>query len=60
MTGCCWPRAYATNRVVFGRPIAEYELTRTKLARMAIIIQASRQFAYGVADTMALIGVSPS
>jgi (2S)-methylsuccinyl-CoA dehydrogenase len=44
---------YATERNVFGKPIAEYQLTRAKLARMAVIIQASRQFAYRVARLMA-------
>ena len=44
---------YAANRVVFGHPIADYQLTKVKLARMAVIIQASRQFAYTVAHMMA-------
>ncbi len=44
---------YAENRVVFGSPISEYQLTRAKLARMAAIIQASRQFAYSVGVLMA-------
>jgi (2S)-methylsuccinyl-CoA dehydrogenase len=46
-------RQYALDRVVFGRPIAEYELTKAKLARMAITIQAGRQFSYAVARMMA-------
>jgi (2S)-methylsuccinyl-CoA dehydrogenase len=46
-------RQYATERVVFGRPIADYQLTRVKLARMASMIQASRQFMYRVATLMA-------
>ena len=46
-------RAYAAERVVFGRPIAEYQLTRAKLARMAVLIQATRQFSYQVARLMA-------
>jgi (2S)-methylsuccinyl-CoA dehydrogenase len=45
--------AYAADRVVFGSPELDYELTRVKLARMAVIIQASRQFAYQVARLMA-------
>jgi (2S)-methylsuccinyl-CoA dehydrogenase len=45
--------SYATNRVVFGHPIAEYQLTRVKLARMAVVIQSARQFAYAVAGMMA-------
>ena len=44
---------YAINRKVFGNALVEYELTRAKLARMAVIIQASRQFAYQVARLMA-------
>jgi (2S)-methylsuccinyl-CoA dehydrogenase len=44
---------YAANRVVFGKPILEFQLTRAKLARMAVVIQASRQFAYQVARLMA-------
>jgi (2S)-methylsuccinyl-CoA dehydrogenase len=44
---------YAANRVVFGAPIAEYQLTKAKLARMAVTIQAARQFSYVVARMMA-------
>ena len=44
---------YAINRKVFDEPLIEYELTRAKLARMAVLIQASRQFAYQVARLMA-------
>ncbi|GAC1597438.1 MAG: acyl-CoA dehydrogenase family protein [Acidimicrobiales bacterium] len=44
---------YAENRKVFGKPLGEYQLTQVKLARMAVIIQASRQFAYQVARLMA-------
>jgi len=44
---------YAANRVVFGQPIADYQLTRTKLTRMAVLIQVARQFAYEVARLMA-------
>jgi (2S)-methylsuccinyl-CoA dehydrogenase len=44
---------YAANRVVFGSPILDYQLTRVKLGRMAVIIQASRQFMYDVARSMA-------
>ena len=44
--------AYARNRVVFGEPIIEYQLTRAKLARMAVLIQATRQFSYEVARLM--------
>ena len=46
-------KQYADDRAVFGKPIAEYQLTQAKLARMAVIIQASRQFSYAVAKMMA-------
>ena len=46
-------RDYAQERVVFGQPIAEYQLTKAKLAKMAVTIQAARQFAYAVARMMA-------
>jgi (2S)-methylsuccinyl-CoA dehydrogenase len=46
-------RSYAEDRVVFGQPIADFQLTQVKLARMAVIIQAARQFAYAVAKMMA-------
>jgi (2S)-methylsuccinyl-CoA dehydrogenase len=46
-------RKYAEDRVVFGRPIGDYQLTQMKLARMAVIIQAARQFSYVVARMMA-------
>ena len=44
---------YAKERHVFGHPIADYQLTKAKLARMAFIIQAARQFSYQVARLMA-------
>ncbi len=44
---------YAENRVVFGQPIIDYELTKAKLGRMAVLIQAGRQFSYAVATLMA-------
>jgi len=43
---------YARNRVVFGEPIIDYELTRVKLGTMAAIIQCSRQFSLEVARMM--------
>ncbi|HMK62094.1 MAG TPA: acyl-CoA dehydrogenase family protein [Acidimicrobiales bacterium] len=46
-------RDYAGQRVVFGKPVADYQLTRAKLARMAVLIQATRQFALEVARLMA-------
>lgn len=44
--------AYAQDRRVFGRPVFDYELSRAKLARMAALIQAGRQFSYSVARRM--------
>ena len=44
---------YAQNRKVFGSPIVDYQLTRVKLARMAVLIQATRQFSFEVARLMA-------
>jgi (2S)-methylsuccinyl-CoA dehydrogenase len=46
-------RGYASDRAVFGHPIADYQLTKVKLARMAVLIQASRQAMYRVARLMA-------
>jgi (2S)-methylsuccinyl-CoA dehydrogenase len=46
-------RQYAKDRVVFGQPVAEYQLTQAKLGRMAFTIQAARQFSYVVARMMA-------
>jgi (2S)-methylsuccinyl-CoA dehydrogenase len=45
--------AYAASRKVFGAPILEYQLTRAKLARMAVLTQIARQSAYDVARLMA-------
>ena len=44
---------YARNRKVFGSNIVDYQLTRAKLGRMSILIQAGRQFMYHVATLMA-------
>lgn len=41
--------AYATERTVFGQKVANYQLTRWKLARMAALVQAARQLSYGAA-----------
>lgn len=43
---------YATERKVFQIPIANYQLTQVKLARMAAWLCASRQFTYAVARLM--------
>ena len=46
-------QAFAENRVVFGSAILDYQLTRAKLTRMAVIIQACRQYSLQVAHLMA-------
>jgi (2S)-methylsuccinyl-CoA dehydrogenase len=46
-------REYAENRVVFGEPISEYQLTKAKLGRMVVIIQSARQFSYAAGRMMA-------
>ena len=46
-------KTYADERKVFGQPLADYQLTQLKLARMSVIIQAARQFMYAVARLMA-------
>jgi (2S)-methylsuccinyl-CoA dehydrogenase len=45
--------AYAQDRKVFGSPVFDYQLSKAKLARMATLIQAGRQFSYDVARKMA-------
>lgn len=44
--------SYAKERKVFGKPVGDYQLTLTKLARMAIVLTISRQFTYSVARLM--------
>jgi (2S)-methylsuccinyl-CoA dehydrogenase len=44
--------AYAQDRQVFGKAVFDYQLSRAKLARMAALIQAGRQFSYDVAGQM--------
>jgi len=44
---------YARGRKVFGTEILDYELTRSKLGRMVVIIQCARQYTYEVARLMA-------
>ena len=44
---------YAQNRKVFESNIIDYQLTQAKLGRMAVAIQAARQFSYHVATLMA-------
>jgi acyl-CoA dehydrogenase len=40
---------YAKERVAFGRPITGFQVTRHKLAEMATMLEASKQFNYRVA-----------
>ncbi|MDG2047416.1 MAG: acyl-CoA/acyl-ACP dehydrogenase [Halioglobus sp.] len=44
--------SYAKDRIVFGKSIAQYQLTQVKLARMASLILACRQITYEVAHLM--------
>ena len=44
--------AYAVSRVVFGRPIAEYQLIQHKIADMATEIQAARMLVHHCADAL--------
>ncbi len=43
---------YAQDRQVFGKPVADYQLTLVKLARMAVALALSRQFTYAVGRMM--------
>ena len=45
--------SYAQDRKVFGKAVFDYQLSKVKLARMATLIQAGRQFSYDVARKMA-------
>lgn len=44
--------SYSKDRVVFAQPIAQYQLTQVKLARMAALTLACRQITYDVALLM--------
>jgi (2S)-methylsuccinyl-CoA dehydrogenase len=44
--------SYAQERMVFGYPIGDYQLTQVKLARMATYLAVSRQFTYSVGRLM--------
>jgi (2S)-methylsuccinyl-CoA dehydrogenase len=44
--------SYSQERVVFGYPIGDYQLTQIKLARMATYLAVSRQFTYAVGRLM--------
>jgi (2S)-methylsuccinyl-CoA dehydrogenase len=44
--------SYAKDRNVFGKRVADYQLTQVKIARMLSTLTASRQFSYAVARQM--------
>lgn len=44
--------SYANDRKVFGKPVADYQLSLVKFARMAMYLGASRQFTYTVGRMM--------
>lgn len=44
--------SYAKDRKVFGKAVADYQLTKIKLLRMLASLNASRQFSYEVAGLM--------
>jgi (2S)-methylsuccinyl-CoA dehydrogenase len=46
--------AYTHDRTVFGQSLFDFQLSKVKLARMAALIQAGRQFSYAVARKMAV------
>ncbi len=45
-------KSYAENRVVFGEPIINYQLTKAKIGKMNVILSASKSFTYEVAKLM--------
>jgi (2S)-methylsuccinyl-CoA dehydrogenase len=44
--------SYSQERKVFGQPVGAYQLTLSKLSRMATLMTASRQFTYAVGRLM--------
>lgn len=44
--------SYAQDRKVFGKPVADYQLTLVKFAKMAMYLGACRQFTYSVGRMM--------
>ncbi|WP_372349837.1 acyl-CoA dehydrogenase family protein [Streptomyces sp. KL116D] len=47
---------YAQQRSVFARPLADYQLTRTKIAKMAALVAACRAFAFSAARAVTASG----
>lgn len=50
---------YTTQRVQFGKPISEFQLTQYRIGQMATRIAAARQLTYDVARTMEPTGKAP-
>jgi len=50
---------YTTQRVQFGRPVSEYQLTQYKVGLIATRLAAARQFTYDVARTTDPRGKAP-
>jgi len=50
---------YTTQRVQFGKPVSEFQLTQYRIGQMATRIAAARQFTYEVARTMDPTGKAP-
>lgn len=48
--------AHASQRQVFGQSLADYQLTKSKLAKMAYLISACRAFTYRTAQLLAAGG----
>ena len=44
--------SYAKDRKVFGNAVADFQLTKVKLARLLATLTAARQFSYSVAELM--------
>ncbi len=44
--------SYSRQRQVFGKAVADYQLTQVKLTRMLATLTAARQFSYAVAELM--------
>jgi len=45
--------AYTSDRKAFGQRLADYQLTKVKIARMAALVAACRQFTYSTARLLA-------
>ena len=50
---------YTTQRVQFGKPVSEFQLTKYRIGQMATRIAAARQLTYAVARTMEPTGKAP-